>query len=76
MTSDNSLSVMIKYYNEFAKAISGKKEIAKYIKDENERQFIQLCYGNLEIKIRIDGYNMMFIMKSLYNNEVTNALLS
>lgn len=76
MASGNSLSVMIKYYNEFAKTISGKTEIAKYVKDENNRQFIQLSYGNLEIKIRIDGYNTMFIMKSLYNNEVTNALLS
>lgn len=31
MTSDNSLSVMIKYHSEFAKTISGKTEITKYI---------------------------------------------
>lgn len=63
-------------YNEYASAIVGRnhKPIAKYVK-EDDRQFIVLSYGDTSIRIRIDGYNMMYCMQALYNNEVTNALL-
>lgn len=63
-------------YNTFASAIVGKnhKQIAEYVK-EDDRQLIALNYGDKSIRIRIDGYNMMYIMQSLYNNPVTNDLL-
>lgn len=63
-------------YNDYATSIIGKSHepIAKYV-NENDRRLIVLSYGASEVRIRIDGYNMMYIMQSLYNNEVTNALL-
>lgn len=76
MTTLDPIYDAIANYEEYASAIIGKnhKPIATYVKEDG-RQFIELSYGTNEIRIRIDGYNMMYIMQSLYNNEVTNALL-
>lgn len=76
MTTLDPIYDAIANYEEYASAIIGKnhKPIATYVKEDG-RQFIELSYGANEIRIRIDGYNMMYIMQSLYNNEVTNALL-
>lgn len=76
MTAIDSICDAINDYEEFASAIIGKnhKPIATYTKEDG-RQFIILSYGAYEARIRIDGYNMMRIMQSLYNNPVTNALL-
>lgn len=65
-------------YEEYAKAILGKdhKPIVSYVNESNgERNFLDLEYGDKKVRIRIDDYNMMYVMQALYNNEVTNALL-
>lgn len=67
-------TAVVTYNREVSEVLDGK-EVAKYEKDEGGRQFIHLTYGDKDIRIRIDGYNMLFIKKSLYNNEVTNAIL-
>lgn len=65
-------------YEEYANAILGKdhKPIVSCVSENNgERNFLDLEYSDKKVRIRIDGYNMMYIMWSLYNNEVTDALL-
>lgn len=76
MTTIDPIYDAISNYEEFASAIIGKnhKPIATYVKEDG-RQFINLSYGANDVRIRIDGYNMMYIMQSLYNNPVTNDLL-
>lgn len=77
MTTIDPIYDAIADYEEYASAIIGKNHepIATYVKEDG-RQYIDLNYGGANVvRIRIDGYNMMFIMKSLYNNPVTNSLL-
>lgn len=42
---------------------------------EYGRTLISLHYGDKEYKFNPDGYNTVYVVKTLYNNPVINAIL-
>ena len=40
-----------------------------------DRELIHLEYGDKSFEFNPDGYNMLYIMKTLYNNPVMEAVL-
>lgn len=75
--AENDIESKCREFNGLARQILGADApaVAYCVKEDDRTHFIVLRYGDKSHRIRTDGYNAMYILSRLYNNEVTEAIL-
>lgn len=70
---NNEVAEEVAKLNERCAALVGKN--VAYFVEEYGRILIDLRYGDKEYKFNPDGYNMIYVIKTLYNNPVMDAVM-
>lgn len=70
---DNVYQKMVEDFNINILPIT--KDDVAFFEKEGDANFIRLEYGTAKYRFRLDGYNNLYIMNQLYNNNVTDALM-